>query len=224
MADIEEVILAQDEIEAIRLKDLQGLSQGDAAKEMNISQPTLHRLLVAAHQKIADAFINGKAVRIEGGNVLFSDDYTQPCQGRLRWGCRQNVPDRDQSPDTARGEAEKIAVTSLDGSPDGMVSERFGRTRNILLFDRQTEEVTVIDNTKNMNSAQGAGIQTARIIVQSGAQAVISGHFGPKAFQVLTAAGVQPFTVSGMSISEALMKLGAGELTPLDQPDVRGHW
>jgi predicted DNA-binding protein (UPF0251 family) len=65
---LEEVILFVDEYEAVRLKDLEGLKQEECAKKMNISQPTFHRLVVSARKKIADAIINGKAIRIERGN------------------------------------------------------------------------------------------------------------------------------------------------------------
>jgi len=63
-----EVTLTVDEFEAVRLKDLEGLAQEDGAKRMGISQPTFHRTLVSARRKIADALINGKVIRIEGGN------------------------------------------------------------------------------------------------------------------------------------------------------------
>jgi len=72
IVDLEESILTVDEFEAVRLKDLLGLEQEEAAKKMNISQPTFHRLVVSARKKIADAIINGKAIRIEGGNFKFS--------------------------------------------------------------------------------------------------------------------------------------------------------
>ncbi|NCO96509.1 MAG: hypothetical protein COY38_01690 [Candidatus Aenigmarchaeota archaeon CG_4_10_14_0_8_um_filter_37_24] len=68
MVDLQETVLAVDEYEAVRLKDLEGLEQEEAAKKMNISQPTFHRLVLSARKKIADALINGKAIRIEGGN------------------------------------------------------------------------------------------------------------------------------------------------------------
>jgi len=68
LRELEEVILHVDEYEAVRLKDLEGLEQEDCAKKMNISQPTFHRLVLSARKKIADAIINGKAIRIEGGN------------------------------------------------------------------------------------------------------------------------------------------------------------
>jgi hypothetical protein len=67
MIDLEESILTVDEFEAVRLKDLEGLEQDNCAKKMNISQPTFFRLLDSARKKIADAIVNGKAIKIEGG-------------------------------------------------------------------------------------------------------------------------------------------------------------
>jgi predicted DNA-binding protein (UPF0251 family) len=65
---LSEVRLAVEEMEAIRLKDLEGLEQEDCAQRMSISRPTFHRVLKAARRKIADAFMNGRAIRVEGGN------------------------------------------------------------------------------------------------------------------------------------------------------------
>jgi predicted DNA-binding protein (UPF0251 family) len=67
MRELEESVLTVDEFEAVRLKDLQGMDQSDAARKMNISQPTFHRLVLSARKKIADAIVNGKAIKIEGG-------------------------------------------------------------------------------------------------------------------------------------------------------------
>ena len=68
MAALDEVQLLVEEAEAIRLKDLERLEQEECAQKMNISQSTFSRLLDSARQKIADALLNGKAIRIEGGN------------------------------------------------------------------------------------------------------------------------------------------------------------
>jgi len=65
LREIEEVVLRRDELEAIRLKDFEDLEQEKAAIKMEISQPTLHRTLLSARKKIADALVNGKAIRIE---------------------------------------------------------------------------------------------------------------------------------------------------------------
>jgi predicted DNA-binding protein (UPF0251 family) len=65
---LEEAILAVEEAEAIRLKDLLGLEQQECAEKMAVSRSTFHRILRAAHHKVATALINGQALRIEGGN------------------------------------------------------------------------------------------------------------------------------------------------------------
>ena len=65
---LEEVSLSVEEAEAIRLKDLEGLEQEQCAEKMNISRATFQRVLASARQKMADALLRGKAIRIEGGN------------------------------------------------------------------------------------------------------------------------------------------------------------
>ena len=68
LADLQEVQLLIEEAEAIRLKGIEGLEQEECAHKMNISRSTFSRILDSARQKIADALLNGKAIRIEGGN------------------------------------------------------------------------------------------------------------------------------------------------------------
>jgi predicted DNA-binding protein (UPF0251 family) len=65
---LEEVRLSLEEIEAIRLKDLEGLEQEECAERMRISRPTFHRVLGSGRKKLADALVNGKAIQVEGGN------------------------------------------------------------------------------------------------------------------------------------------------------------
>jgi len=67
-AEVEENILKLEELEAIRLKDLEGLEQGECAERMEVSRPTFQRILLSAREKVADSLINGKMIRIEGGN------------------------------------------------------------------------------------------------------------------------------------------------------------
>lgn len=62
---LEAVEMSLEEMEALRLKNLEGLEQTEAAQKMNTSQSTFARILASANQKIADALINGKAIRIE---------------------------------------------------------------------------------------------------------------------------------------------------------------
>jgi len=67
LAGLQEVVLSMGEFEAIRLCDLEETNQTEAAKKMNVSQPTLQRTLASARKKISDALVNGKSIRIEGG-------------------------------------------------------------------------------------------------------------------------------------------------------------
>ena len=67
--ELDEVILTEDELEAIRLADLDGLYQQAAAGKMNVSRQTFGNIIRSAHKKIADALLNSKALRIEGGVV-----------------------------------------------------------------------------------------------------------------------------------------------------------
>jgi len=67
--DLDEVVMTLDEFEAMRLADLDGLYQEQAAEQMSISRTTFSRIIDSAHRKIADAIVHGKALRIEGGPV-----------------------------------------------------------------------------------------------------------------------------------------------------------
>jgi predicted DNA-binding protein (UPF0251 family) len=66
---LEQVALTVDELEALRLADLEGLYQEEAAGRMNVSRQTFGRIVEAARKKVADALVNGKALSIEGGPV-----------------------------------------------------------------------------------------------------------------------------------------------------------
>lgn len=93
---LECVELTVDELEAVRLADLEGLYQEAAAAQMNVSRQTFGRIVEAAHKKIADALVHGKALSIEGGPVELAEPpgeglcprgHTGPPHGRGR--CRR---------------------------------------------------------------------------------------------------------------------------------------
>jgi uncharacterized protein len=72
MSELEETVLSVEEFESIRLKDLGGLEEKEAARKMNISQPTFNRLVTSARRKISEAIVNGKAIKIFGGQYRIS--------------------------------------------------------------------------------------------------------------------------------------------------------
>lgn len=118
----------------------------------------------------------------------------------------------------------KIAISSVDGTLAGPVDERFGRCKKFVLYNKETKQFDVIDNATNMNSPQGAGIQSSQNVVNAGAKAVISGHLGPNAFRVLQEAGVDVFTTTGTTVAEAIKAFEEARLSKLASPDVQGHW
>ncbi len=65
----DQVVIALDEFEAVRLADLEELYQERAAERMGVSRPTFSRIIESAHRKIAEALVSGKSLRIEGGPV-----------------------------------------------------------------------------------------------------------------------------------------------------------
>ena len=72
LQDIEEIILTIEEMEAIRLADVEQLDQAIAAESMEISRPTFHRIVTLAHQKIASALWQGQVLKIDGGKFRIS--------------------------------------------------------------------------------------------------------------------------------------------------------
>jgi len=66
--DLAEVCLTVDEREALRLADFLGMSHEEAGRQMGVSRATFGRIVQRARKIVADAIINGKAVRVEGGN------------------------------------------------------------------------------------------------------------------------------------------------------------
>ncbi|MCU0372525.1 MAG: DUF134 domain-containing protein [Ignavibacteria bacterium] len=70
LCGLSETVLSVDEFEAIRLTDLEGLYQEQAADKMGVSRQTLGRIIESARKTVADALINGKALKIDGGNIL----------------------------------------------------------------------------------------------------------------------------------------------------------
>jgi len=74
LTELEEIILSLDELEALRLSDLEGLYQEAAARAMGISRQTFGRIIESARHKTAHAILNGKALRVTGGNVRLKNE------------------------------------------------------------------------------------------------------------------------------------------------------
>ncbi|QSQ09431.1 hypothetical protein H0A61_01794 [Koleobacter methoxysyntrophicus] len=95
LRDLEEVNLNIEELESIRLKDLEGLDQESCAERMKVSRATFQRVLTSAREKIAEALIYGKAIRIEGGDfkVIARRFFCRACN--LEWEVQNGYSQED---------------------------------------------------------------------------------------------------------------------------------
>jgi uncharacterized protein len=97
MRQLTEIVLSVDELEALRLKDIEKLEQHECAIRMNIAQSTLQRILVSAHEKVARAIVEGKALRIHGGPYALEGEQSCPrCRRRWRG---IDTADKEQCPE-----------------------------------------------------------------------------------------------------------------------------
>ena len=122
---LEEVVMTLDEFEAIRLADLEGLYQEQAAEAMRVSRPTFSRIVESAHRKIADALVHGKALRMEGGPVHF--DARRCCRlhdGDDRGGHGGPRPERSRGGSSA---TRTLAVSTASSNTTPPARARRGR-------------------------------------------------------------------------------------------------
>ena len=118
----------------------------------------------------------------------------------------------------------KIALTTSGSNLNAPLDSRFGRALKFLIYDFDTNKFEVMDNAQNLNAVQGAGIQSAQNIARLGVAVLVTGHCGPKAFRVLTQAGIKIYNSSALTVAEALEQYRRGKLTEATSADVDGHW
>lgn len=118
----------------------------------------------------------------------------------------------------------KIAVASQGQELESQVDQRFGRAPYFVVVDTDTYDFTCVTNEQNLNAPQGAGIQSGQTVAETGAEAVIAGNVGPKAYQTLQAAGVAIYLAPTSTVKEAVEQCVAGKLQKQKEANVPGHW
>jgi predicted DNA-binding protein (UPF0251 family)/predicted Fe-Mo cluster-binding NifX family protein len=221
-AGLQWVQLNLDEFECIRLIDHLGLEQEKAAEQIGVSRPTVTRIYASARKKIADALVQGQALRIEGGPII---QFAEQCRGR---GCQrrhQHGHEHQNMVIKPRSDTMKIVLCAQTNSPQAAIDSRFGRTAFWAVYDDQTKQYEFIANHQNLQAAQGAGIQAAQAVLDADGGILIACNVGPKAMAVLQAGGVQVFQApSGMNVEQAVAAYQAGQLQQIQNANVKGHW
>jgi predicted Fe-Mo cluster-binding NifX family protein len=108
----------------------------------------------------------------------------------------------------------RIAISSEGAGLEAKPSEVFGRCPYMLLADPETGRLESLANP-GARASGGAGVRTARFVVDQGAGVVLARKVGPKAMEVLEAAGIEALETRGSTVGEVLDHFRAGELEPL---------
>lgn len=116
----------------------------------------------------------------------------------------------------------KIVVTAEGRTLDAPASPIFGRAPVFVFVNLDDMSYEAVDNAA-IAAGGGAGIQAAQLVVERGANAIISGNLGPNAFQVLAAAGVTAYNHVGGTVREVVEAFKRGELHPVAQANVAAH-
>ena len=117
----------------------------------------------------------------------------------------------------------KIAITSTGQTLDSRVDPRFGRAAYFIIVDTESMEFKTIEN-QNINAAGGAGINSAKVVIDAEAKAILTGNCGPNAQRTLSAANVKLYTGATGTISEAIELFKTGSLVETTEPNVQSHF
>jgi predicted Fe-Mo cluster-binding NifX family protein len=101
------------------------------------------------------------------------------------------------------------------------VDPRFGRAANVLLVDSETEEVRRLDGATG--SSHGAGVHAAQSVAKTGATAVVTGRIGPRAYDVLAAAGIAVYLTPPTTVARAIRNLTEGRLEQISGATAEPH-
>jgi predicted Fe-Mo cluster-binding NifX family protein len=117
----------------------------------------------------------------------------------------------------------KILLTTVAPQLDSDVDPRFGRGAYFLVVDPDTLEWQAFPNPA-ISAPGGAGVQASQFVVDQQCDAVISGDFGPNAFNALKAAGIPTYLFgASRTVQEVIQRFKAGQLEPIGAPSPAGH-
>jgi predicted DNA-binding protein (UPF0251 family)/predicted Fe-Mo cluster-binding NifX family protein len=215
---LEEIYLSLEGYEALRLADLEGLRQDEAADRMKVSRQTFGRVLAEARRAVTEAIVRGLVLRIEGGEYRVVDgsmDAVAACKAP-----QASRRDHGSKPRGGTSEMRKIAVSSEGPDLDGPVDPRFGRAAGFVIFDPDNMASEYVANAAAQGMAQGAGIQAAELMTRHGVGVVLTGYVGPKAFQALSAVGIMVGqNLEDLSVRQAVEKYKTGQVSMAGGPN-----
>ena len=198
-SELDFLVLTLDELEAMKLADLEGKYQGEAAQLMHVSRPTFGRIIESAHRKVAEALVQGKALRIEGGPVAITTD-TPSHQGESMNICIPIVED-------------KGLLSQVNG--------HFGSTPLFLIVDTDTLSTRAIVNT---NAQHSHGMcQPLAVLSNEKLDAIVVGGIGMGALNKLRAAGIKVYMGRQTTVEQVITEFKAGKLNEVTPQTACAH-
>lgn len=198
--ELEPIILTVDEYEAIRLIDRRGMSQEQCAVFMQIARTTVQRIYETARKKLADFVVEGRPLRIEGGDFRLCNGSSTGC------GCVDCFKQKLYEKYKEKGEdIMRIAVTYENGE----IFQHFGHTEEFKVYDVQDGKVVASEVVDTNGQGHGA---LAGVLTALKADVLICGGIGGGAQMALAAAGIKLYGGVSGSADAAVEALLAGNL------------
>ena len=198
--DERDVRLTLDELEAIRLIDLEGLGQQQAAERMGVARTTVAAVYARARHSIADALVNGRGISIGGGSVTLAP---MAAHGEP-WPTKQ------------KESMMRIAVTYENGN----VFPHFGRTESFKLYDVEDGKVVSSEVVGTNGVSHGA---LAGLLAANGVDALICGGLGGGALAALQQAGVAVYGGAQGPVDDVVDAFLAGSLHQTASASCHAH-
>ncbi|MEX1375919.1 MAG: NifB/NifX family molybdenum-iron cluster-binding protein [Eubacteriales bacterium] len=118
----------------------------------------------------------------------------------------------------------KIVIPTNSNILEDEISKSFGRSKNFVIIDSDSMSFDIVENIQNMESSQGAGIQSAQTIIKAGADILITINCGPKAYKVLSASGIKVYSGIDGTIMYNIKQYKSRKLHSMADANVEGHW
>ncbi|MDU1320932.1 MAG: NifB/NifX family molybdenum-iron cluster-binding protein [Clostridium botulinum] len=116
----------------------------------------------------------------------------------------------------------KIAISSTGKTMEDLLDMRFGRCEYFQIHDTESKEVKILEN-EGRNASGGAGIVASNQLVDEKVDVIITGNFGPNAFEIIEKAGVKAYKCESISITSVIEKYNKGELEQISMSGPAHH-
>ncbi|EPY2307026.1 TPA: NifB/NifX family molybdenum-iron cluster-binding protein [Clostridium botulinum] len=116
----------------------------------------------------------------------------------------------------------KIAISSTGKTMENLLDMRFGRCEYFQIHDTESKEVKILEN-EGQNASGGAGIVASNQLVDEKIDVIITGNFGPNAFEIIEKAGVKAYKCESISITSVIEKYNKGELEQISMSGPAHH-